>query len=93
MGERLNQKKLVRVLCLLAADVLLINLAAFLALYARFEFSLDTLRASGYLSKLLHYAAINTVVTIVIFSALKLYSSLWEFASTVELIQIGRAHV
>ena len=91
MGERLNQKKLVRVLCLLAADVLLINLAAFLALYARFEFSWDAPGARDYLSNLLHYAAINTVVTIVIFSALKLYSSLWEFASTVELIRIAVA--
>ena len=91
MREQWNQKKLVRVLCLLAADVILINLAAFFALYLRFEFSLYALRATGYLSKLLHYALINTVVTVVIFFALKLYNSLWEFASTVELMRIAVA--
>ena len=91
MEERINRKKALRVLCLLAADVIVINAVAFLALYARFEFSLETLRASAYLKVLLRYSVVNTLITVAIFFLLQLYSSLWEYASTVELLRIALA--
>ena len=91
MGERINQKKLVRIAALLAADVIMINFAAFLALYARFEFSMTALDSSGYMDPLRHYALLNTLITLAIFYLLQLYSSLWEFASTAELIRIAIA--
>ena len=91
MEGRINHKKLVRILCLLLADVIMINVSAFMALFTRFEFNMTALQASGYLDHLLHYALINTVVTLAIFNLLKLYSSLWEYASTVELMRIAVA--
>ena len=91
MEERINRKKALRVLCLLAADVIVINAVAFLALYARFEFSLETLRASAFLKVLLRYSVVNTLITVTIFFLLQLYSSLWEYASTVELLRIALA--
>ena len=42
--EKINMKKTVRVVALLLADLVLINLAQFLALYIRFEFSMAALR-------------------------------------------------
>ena len=88
MGERFNQKKLIRIVCLLAADIIVINLAAVLTLLIRFEFSLSFINNTVYFENVLHYALINTAVTLVVFYLFQLYSSLWEFASTAELIRI-----
>lgn len=41
--DHLNKQKAIRVCVLLAADVVLINLAAFLALFVRFEFDYGAL--------------------------------------------------
>ncbi len=94
--EHLYKEKLIRVLYLIVADVLLINAAAIAALYIRF--SLD---GSVFLSEefnfffdlYLKYAAVNTVVTILIYMGLNLYNSLWEYAGYNELLRIGAAAV
>ncbi len=91
--EQMNRQKLLRVICLVIADIVLINLAAFMALFVRFEFSFGALLNSGFLSTLLSYVIVNTVGTIIIFSLMKLYSSLWEFASTPELARVFAASV
>ena len=91
--DHLNKQKAIRVCVLLAADVVLINLAAFLALFVRFEFDYGALLESGFLESLWSYAAMNTLTTVIVFILFKLYSSLWEFASTVELIRLGVASV
>ena len=84
-----SAQKTLRVTCLVLADLILINLSAFLALYIRFEFDLGQLRATAFLHDMLVYAGINSVCTIVIFRILKLYNSLWEFASVPELLRIA----
>lgn len=84
-----SAQKALRVACLVLADLILINLSAFLALYIRFEFDLSLLRATEFLHDMLVYAGINSVCTIVIFYCLKLYNSLWEFASVPELLLSG----
>ena len=91
--DHLNKQKAIRVCVLLAADVVLINLAAFLALFVRFEFDYAALLESGFLERLWSYAAMNTLTTVIVFILFKLYSSLWEFASTAELVRIGMASV
>ena len=84
-----SAQKTLRVTWLVLADLSLINLSAFLALYIRFEFDLGQLRATAFLHDMLVYAGINTVCTIVIFRILNLYNSLWEFASVPELLRIA----
>ena len=84
-----SAQKALRVACLVLADLILINLSAFLALYIRFEFDLSLLRATEFLHDMLVYAGINSVCTIAIFYCLKLYNSLWEFASVPELLRIA----
>ena len=82
-----HAQKALRVACLVLADLILINLSAFLALYIRFEFDFRQLYATTFLRDMLIYAGINSVCTILIFHILKLYNSLWEFASVSELVR------
>ena len=83
-----NAQKALRVACLVLADLILINLSAFLALYIRFEFDFRQLYATTFLRDMLIYAGINSACTILIFHILKLYNSLWEFASVSQLVRI-----
>ena len=78
---------------LVLADILAVNLAAFLALFSRFEFSMPMLIQSGYLNQLARFALIGTLLTLLVFYLLRLYSSMWEYASTAELVRIGGASV
>lgn len=89
--DNLNSKKLIRIICLVIADIFMINLAGFLALYVRFELSFSNLAASGYLKALPTVSIINTVCALTVFCFFKLYNSLWEFASSSELIRMGIA--
>ena len=93
MNAGANPKKILRIGMLILADILAINLAAFFALYSRFEFSMSSLIKSGYLDQLSHFAVIGTLLTLLVFYLLRLYSSMWEYASTAELVRIGGASV
>lgn len=84
-----SAQKALRVACLVLADLILINLSAFLALYIRFEFDFKLLCETTFLHDMLVYAGVNSACTIVIFHCLKLYNSLWEFASVPELLRIA----
>ena len=75
------------------ADAILINAAAFLALFVRFEFDFEQLRQSGYMDGLVTYSWLNTLGSLLIFYLMKLYDSLWEFASTAELVRVFIASV
>lgn len=88
-----NPKRILRVSMLVLADILAINLAVFLALYSRFEFSFSQLLQSGYLKEFSHFAIFGTLLTLLVFYLMRLYSSMWEYASTAELIRIGGASV
>ena len=81
-------KRFWRVTFLLLTDILLINLSAFLALLARFDFSLPQLQATAFFSTLRSAMLPFTLLTILIFVPLKLYHSLWKFASVDELLHI-----
>ena len=91
--EQFNRQKFVRVVCLVIADAVLINAAAFFALLVRFEFSLELLSQTDYLDGLMTYSWLNTIGALLIFYLMKLYNSLWEFASTTELIRVFVASV
>jgi len=88
-----NRAKFIRVVCLVIADAILINAAAFLALFVRFEFDFEQLRQSGYMDGLVTYSWLNTLGSLLIFYLMKLYDSLWEFASTAELVRVFIASV
>ena len=75
---------------LLAFDIIIINLAYFLALYLRFDASLIQIPRI-YIKAFENYALINTVITIAIYSDFKLYRIILEYASYTELIKITQA--
>ena len=83
-----EMQKLSRICLLLLLDTFFINASAWLALLARFDFSLRATAAEPYAANLLHAAPLLTLITLLIFALTKLYSSLWEFAGIEELLHI-----
>ncbi|WP_058991118.1 polysaccharide biosynthesis protein [Anaerococcus rubeinfantis] len=77
---------------LLVFDIIIINIAYFLALYLRFDGSFIQI-PKLYLQAFKNYAIINTIVTLLIYSAFKLYKIILEYASYNELIKITQAVV
>ena len=77
-------KLLIRRIALISYDVVAIFLSSALGLLARFEFSINNIDAR-YLNAVKDYFLINVVVTILIFIVMRLYNSLWQYASVSEL--------
>lgn len=74
-----------RKLCLIILDVALVNVAAYLALYLRFDGSVPGQYVDGYLK----VAPVHTAVSICVFAALGLYSWVLRYASVDELLAAG----
>lgn len=85
----INWVKTPRVLCLVAADLILIAVSAFAALYLRFEFNMANLKDSGFLDSIVWYMPANLCCTVLLFWVCRLYNSLWEYAGVEELCRIG----
>lgn len=81
-------QKFQRIILLVLVDVVVINIAAFLALFVRFEFNFVSVKESGFLGILRQYAWANTLMTLAIFVLCRLYNSLWAFVGVDELIHI-----
>lgn len=68
-------------------DILAINFSYFAGLWIRFDLHYSKI-PQEYLSAFLKFAPFYTVFTIIVFMALRLYNSLWRFASFSELNRI-----
>ena len=73
-------------------DVLSICIAYFAALWLRFEFSFSAIEEQ-YLSTYIRVILPWCAVCIAVFALFKLYSSIWSFVSTDELIRILESYV
>lgn len=82
-----NTNKIMRIALLVFYDICMICLSEFLALWTRFEFSISQMDMQ-YAVTAYHYTWINIVVTLVIFAFLRLYSSLWKYASVHEMLNV-----
>ena len=82
-----------RVILLLVLDILVLNAAAFLALFIRFEFSFATLAATDYLQVAMRWALPNTLLALGLFASFRLYHTLWSFAGPDELARIFIASI
>ena len=91
IDENINRQKLLRIACLLLADIIMINLSAIAALLLRFELSPTQALETGFLSSVISYTWLNTLITVIIFWIFGLYNSLWEFAGVHELVRIALA--
>src|SRR5574344_357729 len=76
-----------KIFVLLFFDILIINLAYFLALYFRFDLDFSAVPID-YVIAFRKYAVLNTFVTIIIYSLFRLYNMILQYASYNELIQI-----
>lgn len=85
-----NTPKVLRVAILIVYDILAVGMAEFLALWTRFEFRISQIMPE-FMDNALKYVLINAVVTVVIFAFMKLYSSLWEYASVQEMMSVFAA--
>ncbi|WP_352419492.1 nucleoside-diphosphate sugar epimerase/dehydratase [Proteiniborus sp.] len=82
------QKK-AKVFFLVIMDIILINLAYYLALYLRFDGNIEV----KYLNTYIDNALIITLLKIVVFHYFKLYKSLWRYASIDELLNVVVASI
>ena len=80
-----------RLISLVILDVLVIGLSGFLALFIRYEFDMELLRISGFLTALKHWLPVYIMLTLAVFALFRLYSSLWGFAGADELLHIFAA--
>lgn len=71
-------------------DILIINLAYFLALYFRFDMNFGAIPLD-FLDAFKTYAIFNTLITLVIYGFNKMYNMILEYASYKELINITQA--
>ncbi|MBR3561750.1 MAG: polysaccharide biosynthesis protein [Oscillospiraceae bacterium] len=72
---------------LLSYDVLAVNIAYFFALWLRFDCRFSMI-PGDYLSAWLRFAPVYTVICLIVFIYLRLYHSLWRFASYSELLHV-----
>ena len=75
---------------LVLLDIAFINISSFLALWVRFNMHISEIPIEYYTS-VWDVAIANTIVTVLIFAAFRLYTSLWRFASIKELVYIIEA--
>ena len=83
-----DTNKVIRMILLAIMDIVIINLASVAALWISYEFNLHSDQPCHYLLRIFKLAPVYTILTLITFYAFKLYSSLWEFASTTELWHI-----
>ena len=85
-----EQKKAINYVAILLAfyDVIAVKLSYFLALWFRFDCKFSMMENSGYLEPFVKFAPIYSVFCLIVFFLLKLYRSLWRYASFNEFSRI-----
>lgn len=78
-------KKISRIIVLVAFDVVSVMIASLLTLWIRFDFQQIPVE---YVQTITHYLPIDCVIVVVIFMITGLYTSIWKYASIPELITI-----
>lgn len=89
--KKVNTPKLVRIIMLIAFDVLALNAAVVLSLFFHFELNFARLASATALDYAIKFAPYYTVIGIAIFAVFNLYTSLWEYAQLDEAIRIVAA--
>ena len=77
---------------LVVYDIIAVNFSYFLGLWLRFDLQYSNIPRE-YLSAFLKFAPVYTVAVVIVFYILRLYNSLWRFASFDELNRIFAASV
>lgn len=84
-AKSLVKDKLINILTFVIADFVVLSFSSLFALWIRFDFS-DI--PAQYLSNAYNYILFDFVILFVVFLILKLYTSVWKYASVYEVINI-----
>ncbi|WP_026505072.1 polysaccharide biosynthesis protein [Butyrivibrio sp. NC3005] len=82
--KKINYTKLYRQIVLIVYDVASIIIASYLAVVMRFEFHISDV-PEHFMTPIDDFLPFNIILTLIIFTLFKLYSSLWAFAGETEL--------
>ena len=85
LSRKINHWKIIA-LYLVIYDVITVNASYFLALWLRFDTRFSQI-PDIYLSSFLQFAPFYTVICLIVFWRLRLYNSIWRFASYYELLR------
>ena len=85
--KKINYQLLLRRVCLIVLDIVLIIISSLMALLTRFEFDIEQI-PEEFFSVLLDYGVLMIFVTLSVFVVFRIYSSLWEYAGLEETFKI-----
>lgn len=85
--KEINYQLLIRRICLIVLDIICIIAASILALLTRFEFDFSQI-PKEFLKVIYKYGPFTIVITLIIFSLFRIYSSLWEYARIEEVFSL-----
>lgn len=83
--DGLLKKKISKIIMFIMFDIIIISLTSILAIWLRFDFGAIP---NLYFVNSYKYLIFDAFIMLIIFSALKLYTSVWKYASIVELINV-----
>ncbi len=86
-----NRQIAVRRTVLILYDALAVALSTYLGLIARFDFRPGDIADPAFTDTAVNYLPFNILITIVLFWLFKMYQSLWEYAGTIEVVNMGLA--
>ena len=89
----MNKKLICRRTALVIMDVIWFAVASCLSLLLRYEFEMESLLATGFLDNVVKLLPLTVVTAIVSYTLFGLYSSLWKYASDMELLKIAAATI
>ncbi len=91
MGMKNDNRELwLKRIVLIVYDLLAVYLAAFLALFVRFEFRMGG-EVTRYMKAFQHYYVVIALVSILVYYLMRMYSSMWTYAGISEMINIAAA--
>ncbi len=90
MKKTINTALLYRRIFLLVYDIFAVFASSVLALLIRYEFVYDAID-KNFLNSIYSFMPFTMLITVVVFEVLRLYNSLWAFASVNELQNIVAA--
>ena len=85
--KKINYQLLLRRVCLIVLDIVLIIISSLMALLTRFEFDIKQIPIE-FLDVLVSYGILMIFVTLSVFAVFRIYSSLWEYAGLEETFKI-----
>lgn len=85
--KEINYQLLIRRICLIVLDIICIIAASILALLTRFEFDFSQI-PKEFLKVIYKYGPFTIVITLIIFTLFRIYSSLWEYAGIEEVFSL-----